>query len=330
MIGRNDPCFCGSGKKYKKCCASKETTTIAEVQSEELERVLQTFYETYPEKDDVPQYLDLVKTWRNPLDEYLVEEMIEAIVMDEFFFHHRPDIWQSYLEKQQKRTIRPSVGKVLETWHSPRIFIGKVIAVDADYMTVSNLLQDETISVRRESERPVPEGVHIYCFILPDGSSKENHYLAVSTLIFFPTDHDDVFAALQERFISQQEQSISEFMKSNGQTFWKMLCEDGYRGDEFTNFESGVLLKAVQFLEEHERDAEQFIEIIEDYLVELQPNARKDVAIAAGAIRFGQENALFEPLGMTVKEIAESFGVSTSTLNKYYNDMNLYYERVNA
>jgi hypothetical protein len=24
-IGRNDPCFCGSGKKYKKCCMGKET-----------------------------------------------------------------------------------------------------------------------------------------------------------------------------------------------------------------------------------------------------------------------------------------------------------------
>lgn len=25
-IGRNDPCFCGSGKKYKKCCLGKETS----------------------------------------------------------------------------------------------------------------------------------------------------------------------------------------------------------------------------------------------------------------------------------------------------------------
>ena len=23
-IGRNDPCPCGSGKKYKKCCGKKE------------------------------------------------------------------------------------------------------------------------------------------------------------------------------------------------------------------------------------------------------------------------------------------------------------------
>lgn len=25
-IGRNEPCPCGSGKKYKKCCIDKETT----------------------------------------------------------------------------------------------------------------------------------------------------------------------------------------------------------------------------------------------------------------------------------------------------------------
>jgi uncharacterized protein YecA (UPF0149 family) len=23
-IGRNDPCLCGSGKKYKKCCLDKD------------------------------------------------------------------------------------------------------------------------------------------------------------------------------------------------------------------------------------------------------------------------------------------------------------------
>ena len=26
-IGRNDPCTCGSGKKYKQCCMSKATAT---------------------------------------------------------------------------------------------------------------------------------------------------------------------------------------------------------------------------------------------------------------------------------------------------------------
>lgn len=28
-IGRNDPCHCGSGKKYKKCCAAKDEAARA-------------------------------------------------------------------------------------------------------------------------------------------------------------------------------------------------------------------------------------------------------------------------------------------------------------
>jgi hypothetical protein len=27
-IGRNEPCYCGSGKKFKKCCISKEYIEI--------------------------------------------------------------------------------------------------------------------------------------------------------------------------------------------------------------------------------------------------------------------------------------------------------------
>jgi len=325
MIGRNEPCPCGSGKKYKKCCESKEVISIEEVQSEELERILQTFYDEYPEKRDLREFLDLVKVWSEPLEKYLVEEMIEAIVMDEFFFHHKPELWKSYLEKQHKKIIRPSVEKVLNTWRDPRVFVGQVIAVDESYMTVKNIMEDETILLRRESDKPVPVDVHVYCFILPDGSSKENHYLAVSSLIFFPTDHEDVFDVFVKQFETHQAQSVADFLRENGIAFWRLLGEDGYDGGEFTDFEAGVLQVAMEFLEKNDRESDKLLEIIEDYLVEKQPNARKDVAVAAGAIRFGQDNSLFESLNMTVKEIAEWFEVSPSSLNKYYKELNEYY-----
>ncbi len=32
-IGRNDPCPCGSGKKYKKCCLMKTYTEIGKEES---------------------------------------------------------------------------------------------------------------------------------------------------------------------------------------------------------------------------------------------------------------------------------------------------------
>lgn len=46
-IGRNDPCPCGSGKKYKKCCLSKdevvrakELVSVSEMSDTELDRFL--------------------------------------------------------------------------------------------------------------------------------------------------------------------------------------------------------------------------------------------------------------------------------------------------
>ncbi|WP_203247656.1 YecA family protein [Sporosarcina beigongshangi] len=324
MVGRNEPCPCGSGKKYKKCCESKAALSIEEVKVEELERILQVFYEEYPERRDVGEYLQVANKWKESLQTYLLEEMIEAIAVDEFFFHHRPEIWTGYLEKQRKKALRPSVVNILETWSHPRAFIGEVVAVDEVYLTVKSIFEDETIQLRRESEKPVPVGVHLYCFILPDGTAKENHYLAISSLLFFPTDHQQVFKQFAKQFEVQQN-PVSIFLKENGIAFWQLLGEDGYGGGEFTNFEAGVLLEVIDFLEKNERKSEKLVEVLEDYLVEQQPSARKEVAIAAGAIRFGQENGLFEPLPLTIKEIAEWFEVSTSTLNKYYNDLNGYY-----
>ncbi|WP_144510294.1 YecA family protein [Bacillus sp. FJAT-22090] len=328
MIGRNDPCPCGSGKKYKKCCESKETITIEEVQTEELERILQTFYDEYPERKDIPAFADLVKTWTVPLKQYLDEEMIEAIVLDEFFFHHKPEIWNNYLEKQQKKIVRPSTLHAIRRWNEPRVFVGEVVDVADDYMTVTHILTKETIQLRRESEKPVPVGVHMYCFILPDGTTKENHFLAISSLIFFPIDYNNVFEVLISRYETQNVLSAEEFLKENGTMLWSLLGENGYEGGEYTQFEAGVLQVAIKFLEENNRDYHKLLEIVEDYLVEQQPKARKEVAIAAGAIRFGQERGLYEPLEMTIKEIAEWFNVSTSSLNKYYNDLNAYYEQL--
>ncbi|MEK3978956.1 SEC-C domain-containing protein [Psychrobacillus sp. FSL K6-2836] len=325
MVGRNDPCPCGSGKKYKKCCESKQTDSIEEVQTEELERILQSFYDHYPERKDMEEYADLVRDWSKTIGDYLDLEMIEAIVMDEFFFHYKQEIWLGYLEKQKKKMVRPSTLNVLSQWQNPSVFIGKVVEVDENYMTVSHILTKESILLRRESDKPVPVGVHVYCFILPDGSNKENHYLAISSLVFFPVDHQEVFDNIEKQFGTKETLSASAFLKDLGATLWKLLGQNGYEGGEYTHFEVGVLQVAIDFLEKNNREYGKFIEIVEDYLVEQQPNARKEVAIAAGAIRFGQENGLFEPFDMTIKEIAETFEVSTSSLNKYYNDLTEYY-----
>ncbi|AXH99558.1 metal-binding protein [Sporosarcina sp. PTS2304] len=316
MVGRNEPCPCGSGKKYKKCCESKQAITVEDVQTEEMERLLQTFYDTHPERVDVKEFIEYSETWKSSLNQYLPEEIIQTIALDEFFFHERKDIWTNYLSKQKKKQVRPSILELLDLWDDPRVFIGEVTAVGNTYLTATSILGDETIQLWKESDKPVPAGVHFYCFLLPDGTSIGNN-LAVSSLIFFPTDHTEAIKNFAKSISSKQ-------MKDHTLQFWEVLGADGYSGGEFTEFEAGVLLSAQEFLDTNDRSSATLLEIVEDFLVDEQPKARKMMAIAAGAIRYGQENDYFTPLDMTLKEIAEAFDVSPSSMNKYAKEIAQY------
>ncbi|MCT6922740.1 SEC-C metal-binding domain-containing protein [Metasolibacillus sp.] len=317
MIGRNDPCLCGSGKKYKKCCEGKAQITSASLFNEEIETILQSFYEAYPQRKDIGQYIELVQAWSPKLQAHLQKELIEAVALDEFFFHVRPDIWTGYLKKVSKKTVRPATARLLEKWTSPAMFIGAISHIDEQYIHATHAITKENVKIRRENNKPIPEEMQIFTFLLPDGSEQEDHFLAVSTLIFFSSEYAKVFQKFAADYPSVEKAT------ENHLAFWQLLVENGYAGEEFTSFEADVLTQVKQFLQQHALNEEQLIPIVEDYLIEQQPAARKAAAIAAGAIRFGQERSLFEA-SFTVKEIAEHFGISAASLNKYYQDMLAY------
>ena len=321
MIGRNDPCLCGSGKKYKKCCEGKQQVTAENVFQEEIENVLQTFYSTHPERKDIREYIEIVQAWMPKLQKNLQRELVEAVALDEFFFHKRLDIWTSYLKRTMKKMIRPQTIALLEKWAKPQIFIGSVKEVDGSYFKAVSTLTGEELMVRRENKRPIPEGMQVFAFLLPDGSEKENYYLAVSTLIFFPAEHSKVFATFKKKFDAQKELDATTYLQKNHFEFWNELVNAGYAGEEFTTFEQDVLEQTKSFLLANDIDSKPLITILEDYLVDKQPKARKAAAIAAGAIRYGQDRDLFGGKTFTVKQISEEFGISASSLNKYYQEL---------
>lgn len=191
------------------------------------------------------------------------------------------------------------------------------------YFKATHLLTNEELYIRRENDKPIPEGMHVFAFILPDGTATSTHYLAVSTLIFFPEDHTKVFEEFKKNFEASNKK-VNIFLKDEHLTFWELLVANGYKGEEFTNFESNVLSQVKDFLEQNQRETAPMLELLEDYLIEGQPSARKEAAIAAGAIRYGQEKELFESLSMTVKEIAATFEISAASLTKYYQDLSSY------
>ncbi|MDO8940217.1 MAG: SEC-C metal-binding domain-containing protein [Methylicorpusculum sp.] len=46
-LGRNDPCHCGSGKKYKQCCLKAEETQMASDRSEAVPKAINWFFTKY-------------------------------------------------------------------------------------------------------------------------------------------------------------------------------------------------------------------------------------------------------------------------------------------
>ena len=95
-IGRNDPCPCGSGKKYKFCCMNKPKEPIDEIETpEERSRWLKC----YPAVDGDR------KPGRVYLDDYYDRESIETDQILYLGMMHRPElIWNRNEEKENQRT----------------------------------------------------------------------------------------------------------------------------------------------------------------------------------------------------------------------------------
>lgn len=320
MVGRNEPCPCGSGKKFKRCCKSHHMIEAESAYNVKIESIIQAFYNEYPKRKDMRAFFEHLTVWKNALSTDLKEELIQSVALDDYFFHQKNDIWAHYIKRAKKKLLRPATVNILKRWTTPQMFVGQVTAVETAYFQAKHSLTNEIIYIRRENDKSISLGMHVFCFILPDSSAQKDYYLAISTLIFFPTDYNTCFEQFTAKF-EKSNLSALHFMKQEHLNLWENLVEFGYCGEEMTRFESGVLTGAISFLESHNRDYTSLVNILENYLIEQQPAARKEEAIVAGAIRFGQEKGLFESLSMTVKEIAERFGVSPSSLNKYYQDL---------
>lgn len=321
MIGRNDLCYCGSGRKYKKCCEGKAQTTLEQVHFNELEQILLNFYKHYPERKDLQQFLTHVKYWHDGLDNYLGKELIETIALDDFLFNKRFDIWENYIKRTSKKLIRPSTIKIVEKWLQPTIFVGQIEGVSEQFFEAKCLITGNTIYIRRESNNEIMIGMFVFAFLLQDSIS-ENHYLASSTLIFFPDDFGHAFKSFLKRF---ENGSTQQALKEELLTFWIHLGTESEKEEtEFTPYEMEVITQTKQFLTENNVISEQLIEIVKDYLVNEKPNARKTATIAAGAIRFGQERGFFGDITFTIKDIATYFNVSPASLNKYYQEIKQY------
>ncbi|RDI40099.1 YecA family protein [Falsibacillus pallidus] len=269
-VGRNEPCPCGSGKKYKKCCEKNNAVSIETLVNEELigleEELIEHFVQYYLtsfnrfflyEKANFPHLAEFENEPFSIMDQvyhwyiFTQEAQDGKTVAEEFIDRRLPTV-------QRQRT-----KDVFKSWKDYTIVVGTVSHCMGENLEVTDALTGETYSI-----------------IEPEHQFDVDHTKGQMVIgikigkLFFGIDHDFPLhlaeaqkAWVAEDFAKSGEKDEQEYLKKNfmkvAEAFQKMKNEEGDR--------------LVKLTPEQEEVAEE----LEAYLnsLEVEPD---DMAVPAG------------------------------------------------
>jgi len=81
QIGRNDPCPCGSGLKYKKCCGAPEKLKREDFAGPEPLLPPRAADDSYLDEPEDDKYLDEFEDEESAEDEFLEDELEEYLTL---------------------------------------------------------------------------------------------------------------------------------------------------------------------------------------------------------------------------------------------------------
>ena len=227
-FGRNDPCPCGSGKKYKKCCLSKTYTEVGKEDSIR-ERLVQDlfgfFKKNYQDRLEDAEFL----FW----DEFVPEKHLEGIALDIAFQNFWEWIVFDYLidEKNNKplidlymeyRKISLDEHKVLIMMKNSVISLYEVQEVfPEEGLLLKDLLMGGEYDVREKlATRSVGKwDIFAARLLLVDGS----HIMSGSVYPYHLKQKerilDDIHAEFEDYKMDYPDALMDDFLKYNSENF---------------------------------------------------------------------------------------------------------------
>lgn len=339
QIRRNDPCPCGSGKKYKKCHGLLNQTNIDQLIDEELEQVIGRFYSLVPVPGHVKQNARLFVEWERRLSPYYDRETIHSQAVDYMYLIQEPGFWSMHVRNSSEKAVRPGVQDVLSGWEQPVSLFGVVESINESAAQLRDVLGSGSYTLDIPKDMELSVGEALFGHFLMD-NRKEDRVMLMNGLAFLESGNPDVLHAAEQLRKKKHHLNQREFLKLYSLDLYEMIGRDeailppisddeGKKRTDKVEEESDVLSLVGQFLSENEVESTGLEEKTGHFLEQVNPKARKPEGVAAGAIRFGQMAGLLEDLDIPKTRIAEHFDVSPSTVQKYADDM-LKFHRVKA
>lgn len=318
MLKRNDPCHCGSGKKYKKCCMNESKGSVVAEELHQLEtEMLYNAFTRY--QKELTNWVQSYHHIYPDVNEEMTETLSSMLLV--WLIFHRPveedsqtTIFDSFIETKVKKLKRPKTIEIVQSWKGTKPAVLEVTSIDEQVYTSTNLLTSNELlhSLPADHEKTVEVGSIIIGF----PASSETNMSFIGPVISHPVEKAvdlkervSAFQAKSDDYINRWPQLLSSLLSQK---------ESTVNIDEFDWHDDAQKETAERLLHELKQDQQppeiQLLALQKWHLfaISVKPIIRKPEAFAAS-----MEYALqqFAPTATTQKQLAEKYSVSTSTIS---------------
>jgi tetratricopeptide (TPR) repeat protein len=329
-VGRNEPCPCGSGKKYKKCCGAKEGVSITHViegEVDDLQKRLIHFALDYYEDEILKGFDDYQDYFEIEEDQRQFFEFVYTIWYSLFReLENGETILDNFIASEAGKIKRPKLKQIMQTWKNARAIAGEIIDVENNVLTVIDGLSSEKLKAMVTNlQSPYEKGSFFVGILLP---FDQMH-------VFFPAPFDLPDIPLQEAIMFIKQKSEKAGYDSPQEFFTDFFMEimgdlPGIGGMVDVNSMEWELPVYKEVAERLKRELELLGEIppIVDLGIILwfQYCEKKQKRIKNSSLYAASLHYLlitFNPMKspLTQKELAERYGVPVGSLSSTYREL---------
>lgn len=337
MVGRNDPCPCGSGKKYKKCHGKQQTVSINDMVNDELFKVRQQFFSDNPNQEQLPAFRELQQQWQPRLMQSMAENDAQAFVIENFLFMQKPELWADFLTKQVEAAQRPTTKEVLENWKNVKVFLGQFVAGNDTSAQFKDAFTGEVFKMTDQPPTDMQDNQGLLAILLPDARIGEEGALFLNGYLTVVGEFNPFFEGLKAQMASDNATDGPAYLRDNYLAVVEMIVKYSTgsvdESVELSPEHQSVMDELNKHVEAADFDAEtvdNVTSILNSYLVSQQPTVQKPEALVAGYWRFLQDHELIKGPMLAPKDLSEKFGVSSSTILKRSKEFGSYFEELLA
>lgn len=317
-IKRNEPCPCGSGKKYKKCCgASPVTEPESTVINDELERLHHELNSFAMNKygDDINEQ---TKLYNNPILQNN-EETLNVynvgltiwILFNAPFIENNQTIFDVFYNNNKSR-MSQLTRHMLSEWPKKAPSVYEVMSVDRQtkqFVTVKDILTNDSYPIPFHEEDDFIEGSVIIGTLVP---FIDYHSFLFTMIKLYRHDKDTLTQLLQQ--YSAEDGGLQKHFPD----FLAHALVDGVKANEWDN---PLYEEVVQLFAKHMVDKDYADDIIlkgftlwNTYCKKEKPSF-KNIESYAAALEYLVQKKLPNMTTVTQSQLAKEYNTSPGTVS---------------